>query len=56
MEKKANKLKRYNVPVFLFLMAFAALMLFPFIWMILSAFKTSAEVLAYPLVWFPSTF
>ncbi len=57
MDKQNNaKLKRYNIPVFLFLLVFSLIMLFPFAWMILSAFKTSAEVLAYPLVWFPSTF
>ena len=42
--------------MFLFLLLFSLIMLFPFAWMILSAFKTSAEVLAYPLVWFPSSF
>ena len=51
-----NKLKHYNYPAFLFLLVFSLIMLFPFAWMILSAFKTSAEVLAYPLVWFPSTY
>ena len=51
-----GKLKHYNIPVFLFLLVFSLIMLFPFAWMILSAFKTSAEVLAYPLVWFPSSF
>ena len=51
-----NKLKHYNYPVFLFLLVFSLIMLFPFAWMILSAFKTSAEVLAYPLVWFPSSY
>ena len=51
-----NKLKHYNYPVFLCLLVFSLIMLFPFAWMILSAFKTSAEVLAYPLVWLPSSF
>ena len=51
-----NNLKHYNYPVFLFLLVFSLIMLFPFAWMILSAFKTSAEVLAYPLVWFPSSY
>lgn len=55
MAKKSFS-RRYNIPVFLFLMVFAVVMLFPFAWMILSAFKTSAEVLAYPLVWLPSSF
>lgn len=56
MAKKNGKLQHYNMPVFIFLMVFAIVMLFPFAWMVLSCFKTSAEVLAYPLVWFPSSF
>ena len=30
------------------------MMLFPFVWMILSAFKTRADVYAYPPRWLPS--
>lgn len=56
MAKHNGALKRYNMPVFIILLLFAILMLFPFAWMVLSCFKTSAEVLAYPLVWFPSSF
>ena len=56
MAKKNGKLQHYNMPVFIFLMVFAIVMLFPFAWMVLSCFKTSAEVLAYPLVWFPASF
>lgn len=32
-----------------------AMMLFPFVWMILSSFKTKADVYAYPPRWIPST-
>jgi multiple sugar transport system permease protein len=32
----------------------AAAMVFPFIWMTLSAFKTKGEIIAYPPVWIPS--
>lgn len=51
-----SRLKRYNIPVFVFLLVFSLVMLFPFAWMILSAFKTNAEVFAYPLVWIPHSF
>lgn len=56
---KANKKKitqRYNIPVFLILLFVALLMAFPFVWMFLSAFKTQAEVYAYPPKWFPESF
>lgn len=56
---KANRKKitqRYNIPVFLILLFVALLMAFPFVWMFLSAFKTQAEVYAYPPKWFPESF
>ncbi len=56
MAKRSRLFRRYNYPVFLFLMVFSLLMIFPFVWMILSAFKTDAEVFAYPLVWIPASF
>ena len=31
-------------------------MLIPFYWMIITSFKTEADILAYPIVWFPSEF
>ena len=49
-------MRKYNIPVFIFLFLFSLLMISPFIWMVLSAFKTSAEVLAYPIQWLPSSF
>lgn len=39
---------------FIVLMLGVALMIFPFLWMILSAFKTKADVYAYPPRWIPS--
>ena len=45
---------RYNIPVSIILLAGSLLMIFPFIWMLLSAFKTTADVYAYPPKWLPS--
>jgi len=39
-----------------FLLITSAIMIFPFIWMFLSAFKTPAEVYNYPPKWFPGSF
>ena len=49
-----RRLYGYSWPVFAALLAGAAFMLFPFVWMILSAFKTRADVYAYPPRWIPS--
>lgn len=38
-------LRHYNMPVFLILLLVSVVMIFPFIWMVLSAFKTNADVL-----------
>lgn len=54
--KNKNKIYKYNVPVFLVLLFVALLMIFPFVWMFLSAFKTQAEVYTYPPKWFPESF
>lgn len=40
----------------LFLFCTSALMIFPFVWMLLSAFKTPADVYNYPPKWIPSSF
>ena len=53
---KTRKLKRYNWPAFIFLMLFSLVMVIPFVWMVLSAFKTPADVYAYPIKWLPSSF
>ncbi|MCE5256419.1 MAG: carbohydrate ABC transporter permease [Spirochaetaceae bacterium] len=52
--KKTLK-KKYPFTM-LFLCFSSLLMIFPFIWMILSAFKTSSDVYAYPPKWIPSSF
>ena len=39
---------------YLVLTAGAAVMLLPFVWMILSSFMTSQEIIARPLTWFPA--
>ncbi|MFA5853035.1 MAG: carbohydrate ABC transporter permease, partial [Spirochaetales bacterium] len=52
---KSTMKKRYPV-IFVFLILSSALMIFPFVWMFLSAFKTSADVYSYPPKWIPSSF
>lgn len=54
--KRRGRLNRYNIPVFIILLLVSVVMLFPFVWMLLSAFKTSADVYTYPPRWLPSTF
>ena len=57
MNKKTRKLRkdRYNVPASIALLIGAVAMVFPFVWMTLSAFKTNADVYAYPPKWIPSS-
>lgn len=47
--------KRYPGTI-LFLALSSVLMIFPFVWMVLSAFKTSSDVYSYPPKWIPSSF
>lgn len=54
--KRKLRLKPGRVAIFLFLCAGSLLMAFPFAWMLLSAFKTQADVYQYPPRWIPSTF
>lgn len=51
MNKKVNL---RNLPVYLALGIGAITMLFPFVWMVLTAFKTNAEAMQIPPVIFPS--
>lgn len=51
---KHGRLNRKNWGVFVFLTLGAILMLFPFVWMLLSAFKTNADIYSYPPRWIPS--
>ncbi len=53
---KKSAFRRYNMPVFFLLLLISLVMIFPFIWMVLSAFKTNADVYTYPIKWFPSAF
>ena len=56
MEKAREKrLFGYNWLVFTLLAIGMIAMLFPFLWMFLSAFKTKADVYVYPPRWLPST-
>jgi len=57
MKKNAHKLQkdRYNVPASIALLFGAVAMVFPFVWMVLSAFKTTNDVYAYPPKWLPSS-
>ena len=49
-----NKSTINKIIVYLLLIAGSFIMIFPFIWMILSSFKTSAEIIAFPPKLFPS--
>ena len=51
---RRKHLNGYQWYVFVMLSIGALFMLFPFVWMILSAFKTKADVYAYPPRWIPS--
>ena len=53
---KRSRLQKKNIPVFIFLLVFSLVMVFPFVWMVLSAFKTRADVYTYPIKWMPSSF
>ena len=51
-----NKSTINKIIVYLLLIAGSFIMIFPFIWMILSSFKTSTEIIAFPPKLFPSQF
>lgn len=53
LRSKHRKFDRHYL-AFAFLLICAVIMLFPFVWMILSSFKTTADVYAYPPRWIPS--
>lgn len=48
--------KRYDIFPTILLTIGSIAMLFPFVWMVLSSFKTSADVYTYPPKWIPSSF
>lgn len=47
--------RKYNWASFIILLAGSIMMIFPFVWMVLSSFKTEADVYVYPPRWIPST-
>ena len=47
--------KKKNLALTIIMCIAAVVMIFPFVWMCLSAFKTNADVYAYPPKWIPST-
>lgn len=49
-------LKKYNIGVFIFLFIFSIVMIYPFIWMVFSAFKTQKDVYTIPIRLLPSEF
>ena len=46
----------HKTPVYLFLILGSLLMVFPFIWMILTSFKTHAEAIMFPPKFWPANF
>ena len=52
--KREKKLKSTNWFVFTVLAIGSIAMLFPFVWMLLSSFKTAADIYSYPPKWIPS--
>ena len=48
--------KKFNWIIFVILLVGAVAMLFPFVWMIMSSFKTTSDIYTYPPKWLPSTF
>jgi len=56
MSIKKNSLNHYNIPVFIILLVFSVAMIYPFIWMVFSAFKTQKDVYTIPIRLLPSSF
>lgn len=52
MEKK--KVKKDSILVYIILAAGSVIMLLPFLWMILTSFKSYEETITIPIVWIPS--
>jgi multiple sugar transport system permease protein len=49
-----KSIKRMNIGIFVILLLGSLVMIFPFVWMVLSSFKTVADVYTYPPKWIPS--
>ena len=57
MNNKALYRKRIKkFLIYFFLISFAIALMFPFYWMITGSFKTYNEIIANPIVWFPTHF
>ena len=56
-DKKRRKAKVQGIQIVSFAVLFLGLivMILPFLWMVLTAFKTYAETVQIPIVWFPKT-
>ena len=54
--KKITHFSWQKIPVYLFLILGSLLMIFPFIWMILTSFKTHAEAIMFPPKFWPASF
>ena len=53
---KIHSIKFSRIILYIVLALGAIIMVLPFYWMIIGAFKTSAEINQFPPVWFPSSF
>lgn len=51
-----KKARKYNIFVFIFLLIFSLIMIYPFIWMVFSSFKTQKDVYSIPIRLLPSSF
>ena len=54
--KRKAKLNHYNIPVFIVLLVISIIMIYPFVWMVFSAFKTQKDVYTIPIRLLPSSF
>ena len=53
---KSKRQKRVKIISYILLIAISVTMLFPFFWMIRSAFMTNREITTVPIQWIPSQF
>jgi len=53
---KVKKRYLHVLPLYLALSVVAIAFFFPFFWMLMSSFKSPAELLRLPIVWIPSHF
>ena len=53
---KSKKQKRVKITCYILLIVISITMLFPFFWMVRSAFMTNREITTVPIKWIPSRF